>query len=75
MHKNASRTFTSRADKLPDLFHFFDTETLSRTFSQVGLEVINCRFFPRLDYPTDVQLDGREGVGLIARKTPSVAAL
>ena len=62
------RTRTTRASTMPDFFHFFDAATLTRVFEQAGLEVLNCRSFPRLDYPADVQLDGREGVGLIAAK-------
>lgn len=49
-----------------------DPDTLSRVFGQAGFIVEKAEFLARPDLPPSLQLDGRESVGLIARK-PSIA--
>ena len=56
------------ADNLPEYMHFFDEEILSRVFRECGFEVEKCFLFPRPYFPEEVQLDGRESVGIIATK-------
>ncbi len=58
----------ARAAFLPRCFHFLDCEVLTRTFAEAGFEVEVCRLFAREDYPDDLRCDGREGVGLVARR-------
>ncbi|MBL0942395.1 MAG: class I SAM-dependent methyltransferase, partial [Alphaproteobacteria bacterium] len=57
-----------RAKHLPRLMHFFDAETLSRVVSSYGFVVEKVGMFERADFPDDIQLDGRESVGIIAYK-------
>ena len=57
-----------RADILPPLMHFLDEATLRQVFSKAGFAIERLELFARPDYAPDIQLDGRESVGLIARK-------
>lgn len=57
-----------RGASLPSRMHFLDPEVLSRVFTEAGFEIEQARTFARPDFPEDLQLDGRESVGLIARK-------
>lgn len=45
-----------------------DPDTLSRVFQQAGFIIEKAEFTARLDVPASLQLDGRESVGVIARK-------
>jgi SAM-dependent methyltransferase len=47
---------------------FLDPDVLSRVFHQAGFIVEKADFIARPDLPPKTQLDGRESVGLIARK-------
>jgi SAM-dependent methyltransferase len=53
---------------LPRYFHFLDCEVLERVFGEAGFILERCSLFSRQDYPDDLRCDGREGVGLVARK-------
>jgi ubiquinone/menaquinone biosynthesis C-methylase UbiE len=66
--ENPARFAPDRATNLPSFIHFLDPQTLSRLCHENGFEIIECRTFARKDFPLDIQLDGRESVGLIARK-------
>jgi len=57
-----------RAGILPQLMHLLDEPTLRRVFSKAGFIIERAELFARPDYALDIQLDGRESVGLIARK-------
>lgn len=56
------------ADNLPNYMHFFDEEILSNIFIECGFEVEKCFLFGRPYFAEEVQLDGRESVGIIATK-------
>lgn len=57
-----------RGASLPAEMHLLDPEVLSRVFSQAGFIIEKAETFARPEFPEDIQLDGRESVGLIARK-------
>lgn len=57
-----------RAGSLPRLMHLLDEGTLRRVFSQAGFSIEKLGLFARPEFPKDIQLDGRESVGLIAAK-------
>ena len=57
-----------RAGNLPSRMHLLDEETLRRVFTQAGFIIEKLGTFARPEFPPDIQLDGRESVGLIARK-------
>jgi SAM-dependent methyltransferase len=53
---------------LPKYMHFLDPDVLSRVFQQMGFEICESKFLNRQDYPPHIRLDGRESVGIVARK-------
>jgi hypothetical protein len=53
---------------LPSKMHLLDPAVLSRTFKNAGFLIEDARMIARKDFPEDLQLDGRESVGIIARK-------
>jgi hypothetical protein len=57
-----------RAPFLPPQMHLLDADVLSRVCVEAGLTVERTAFIPRPNFPIDIQLDGRESVGVIARK-------
>jgi SAM-dependent methyltransferase len=57
-----------RASELPKTFHAFDSETLSRVLIRAGFRIEQIEYFPQKNYPIDIQLDGREGIGCIASR-------
>ena len=57
-----------RAGNLPSRMHLLDEPTLRRVFTQAGFVVEKAGTFARPEFPPDIQLDGRESVGLIGRK-------
>ncbi len=56
------------AVSLPNFFHTLDPDILTCVCQQAGLIVEQAGFMARIDYPSDCQHDGREGVGVIAYK-------
>lgn len=62
------RYCTTRAAHLPATMHLLDPEVLTRTFVRAGFVVEEAKTFARPEFPPDLQFDGRESVGLIARK-------
>lgn len=56
------------ADNLPENMHFFDDEILANIFEICGFRVEKSFLFGRPYFPEEVQLDGRESVGIIAIK-------
>jgi hypothetical protein len=48
--------------------HFLDPEVLARVFTAAGFIIEKAATFARPEFPKDIQLDGRESVGLIAIK-------
>lgn len=53
---------------LPPQVHWLDPTVLTREFCAAGFLVEQADFLARPDFPADLQLDGRESVGIIARK-------
>lgn len=66
--EDVPRYCSNRSSHLPAVMHLLDPEVLTRTFQQAGFLVEEAQTFPRPEFPTDLQFDGRESVGLIARK-------
>lgn len=60
-----------RGASLPPKMHFLDPEVLSRVFEEAGFLIERVETFARPEFPEDIQLDGRESVGMIARKNKS----
>ena len=56
------------SDNLPEYMHFFDDDLLSEIFKTCGFKIEKCFLFGRPYFPEEVQLDGRESVGIIATK-------
>ncbi len=54
--------------QVPKSIHLLDDKTLTRVFAGAGFEVERCWMFRRHDLPASVHHDGRESVGLVARK-------
>lgn len=65
---NIAQYNPQNAAHIPDYFNFLDPQVLSREFKNQGFEVEWCDFMDRTDYPERMRLDGRESVGLIAKK-------
>lgn len=57
-----------RGASLPPKMHFLDPEVLTRVFVKAGFIVEKAHTFARPEFPEDIQLDGRESVGIVARK-------
>lgn len=57
-----------RVSTLPQRMNLLDEPTLRRVFLKAGFVIERLELFPRPEFPVDIQLDGRESVGLIARK-------
>ncbi|WP_338636535.1 class I SAM-dependent methyltransferase [Spirobacillus cienkowskii] len=56
------------SDNLPEYMQFFDDYNLKIIFEKCGFIVEKSFLFARPYFPLEVQLDGRESVGIIARK-------
>nr|BFD33746.1 hypothetical protein GTC16762_33650 [Pigmentibacter ruber] len=56
------------ANNLPEYMHFFDEYNLKEIFEKCGFTIEKSFLFSRPYFPEEVQLDGRESVGLVARK-------
>lgn len=52
----------------PDFMHFLTPRILTNILSKVGFKIEKAALFARTNYPAEEQLDGREGVGIIASK-------
>jgi SAM-dependent methyltransferase len=57
-----------RGKFLPKKMHLLDPEVIASLCQRVGLSIVENQFFARPEFPVDIQLDGRESVGLIAEK-------
>lgn len=57
-----------RAGNLPSRMHLLDEATLKRVFTEAGFVIEKLGTFARPEFPPDIQLDGRESAGIIARK-------
>ena len=53
---------------LPEAFHLFDTDILSRLLLEAGFSVEKVEYFARPDYPEMARNDGREGIAIVAVK-------
>jgi hypothetical protein len=53
---------------LPDFLHCLDAEVLGNAFKRVGFVVEKIETFRRKDCPPEIFFDGRENIGLIAKK-------
>ncbi len=72
--KDISLYNPQRGGFLPKLLHFFDPDTLSEIILRQGFLIEQVSTFARPEFPLDLQLDGRESVGLIAVKPPQPAS-
>lgn len=59
----------TRTKDLPNLMHFFDCDTLTKLFKEGGFYIEKVGYIAHPTWPQEMQLDGRENVGMIARKT------
>ncbi len=57
-----------RYNNIPEFLNFFDTSIMKRVAEKAGFFVERCDFINRNDFPSEIQLDGRESVGLVAMK-------
>lgn len=64
----------TRGRLLPKFMHFFDEDTLVRLVLRYGFLIEKVGTFSRQDFPSDLQLDGRESVGIIAVRPPQKAS-
>ncbi len=55
-------------ENLPESMHFFDSTVLRRVFFEAGFVVEYSDYFRRADVTEAMALDGRENIGLIARR-------
>lgn len=55
-------------DISPPFMHFLTPKILSEILIKIGFKVEEAEIFARTNYPLEEQLDGREGVGVIAIK-------
>ncbi len=64
------RTYNAHwsADLVPSRLHVFDDDVLSAAVEKAGFVVESARLFSRAGLPSFCRLDGRENLGLIARK-------
>jgi SAM-dependent methyltransferase len=53
---------------LPAFMNFLDAPVLTRLFSGAGFEIVDVGYFARPNLPAELQLDGRDGVAIIAAK-------
>ncbi len=60
--------FSPHATMIPKLGNWMDVDVLTRVFSASGFTIEECAYFARPEFPSWLQLDGQESVGLIARK-------
>lgn len=59
----------NRTSSLPPFVHWFDVDTISKAVKRAGFSVVECDYIDREgQFPDDLLLDGRESVGIIARK-------
>ena len=66
--EDPSKYNTSRGKDMPAQMHVLDPEVLTRVFKNAGFFIEKAEIFPRPDFPADIRLDGREGVGLVGTK-------
>jgi len=64
---DTARYFLPSAN-LPPAMNFLDEVVLARVFAAAGFTIERADLFERPYLPAEIRLDGREGVGLIARK-------
>lgn len=57
-----------RYNNIPNFLNFFDPDILKRVAEKAGFVVEKCELIDRKDFPPEIRYDGRESVGLIARK-------
>jgi SAM-dependent methyltransferase len=57
-----------KISQIPPAIHLLDDLTLTRLFTDVGLQVERCWLYRRRDLAKGLQFDGRECCGLIARR-------
>lgn len=64
-----SSEFKKNLSRIPKFMNYLDPDILRRVFFQAGFVIEECKFFNRKNIPPYLKLDGRENVGLIARKS------
>lgn len=66
--ENISIYKPKRSYNIPKMLNLLDPGTLTRVLEENGFIVEEARMFARKDYTKDLQLDGKESVGVVARK-------
>ncbi|OJW54014.1 MAG: hypothetical protein BGO67_08090 [Alphaproteobacteria bacterium 41-28] len=66
--KNVSLYVPESKDNIPPFMNFLDKDTARVHFEKAGFEIEDCSYFARKTYPDKLQLDGREGLGIVAVK-------
>ncbi len=62
-------TYASESKKnVSPSMNFLDRDTAKIHFEKAGFKIEECSYFARDTYPEKLQLDGREGLGIIAVK-------
>lgn len=69
--ENVADYSPERGKNIPPFMNYLDPDILARVLTQAGFTIEEISTFPRTDYPEDIRLDGREGLGAIAVKNPS----
>jgi polyketide synthase PksL len=55
-------------NECPDFMHFLDDEILGSALREAGFIITQIEMFKRNDMPDHIALDGRENLGVIAKK-------
>jgi hypothetical protein len=58
-------------EQLPQSLHLLDDEVLTRTFRAAGFVIEKIEMYNRANLPSYLRFDGRENVGMVARKRAS----
>lgn len=66
--ENLSTYVPERAKDLPSYFYIMDIDTLRNVAEQTLFEIIDLFYYTKEKIPKDIQLDGREYLGLVCRK-------
>ena len=67
--EDTSRFSQIRYNNIPSFLHFLDPDILTELCRRVGFVIEKAGFIDRSDFPPDLRLDGRESVGIVAKKS------
>ena len=66
--ENTQDFLSSRFEDVPEFVNFFDLKTLQNLFESHPFTLEKIGYIARPDFPIDLQVDGRESLGIILRK-------